>query len=145
MSAFWKICSRICTKYFAWNTASVWRGMEAIYMWHCWGVMEAQVALKVAFSSPALSYLVPLIFLLAIPHRFPLGFRSDKFAGQSSTVTAWSLNQVLVLLVEWAGSNFWNSGYFSFLFFINLQKLLQFCILLSLWGTEYRLRRKKLT
>lgn len=148
MSAFWKICSRICTKYlvgppFAWNTASVWRGMEAIHMWHCWGVMEAQVALKAAFSSPALLYLVPLIFLLAIPHRFPLGFRSDEFASQSSTVTPWSLNQVLVLLAVWAGSNFWNSGYFSFFFFINLQKLLQFCILLSLWGTECRLRRKK--
>ncbi len=68
--------------------------------------MEAQVALKAAYSSPALLYLVPLILLLAIPHRFPLGFRSDEFASQSSTVTPWSLNQVLVLLAVWAGSNF---------------------------------------
>ncbi len=54
--------------------------------------MEAQVALKAAFSSPAMLYLIPLIFLLAITHRFPLGFRSDEFAGQSSTVTPGSAN-----------------------------------------------------
>ncbi len=31
-------------------------------------------------------------------HRFSLGFRSGEFAGQSSTVTPWSLNQLLVPL-----------------------------------------------
>ncbi len=31
-------------------------------------------------------------------HRFSIGFRSDEFAGQSSTVTPWSLNQLLVPL-----------------------------------------------
>ncbi len=41
-----------------------------------------------------------LIFLLTIPHRFSMGFRSDEFAGQSSTVTPWSFNQLLVLLVN---------------------------------------------
>ncbi len=43
-----------------------------------------------------------LIFLLTIPHRLSMGFRSGKFAGQSSTVTPWSLNQLLVPLEVWA-------------------------------------------
>ncbi len=60
--------------------------------------MEAQVSLTVAFSSSALLGLVSLIFLLTIPHRFSMGFRSGEFAGQSSTVTPWSLNQLLVPL-----------------------------------------------
>ncbi len=49
--------------------------------------MEAQVALIAAFRSSALLGLVSFIFLLTIPHRFSKGFRSDEFAGQSSTVT----------------------------------------------------------
>ncbi len=59
---------------------------------------EAQVALIVAFRSSALLGLVSLSFLLTIPHRFSMGFRSGEFAGQSSTVTPWSLNQLLVPL-----------------------------------------------
>ncbi len=47
--------------------------------------------LTVAFRSSALLGLVSLIFLLTIPHRFSMGFRSGEFAGQSSTVTPWSL------------------------------------------------------
>ncbi len=58
--------------------------------------MEAQVS--------ALSGLVSLIFLLTIPDRFSMGFRSSEFAGQSSTVTPWSLNQLLVPLAVWAGA-----------------------------------------
>ncbi len=65
--------------------------------------MEAQVALMAAFRSSALLGLVSLIFLLTIPHRFSMGFRSGEFAGQSSTVTPWSLNQLLVHLTVWAG------------------------------------------
>ncbi len=49
--------------------------------------MEAQVYLTVAFSSSALLGLVSLIFLLTIPHRFSMEFRSGGLAGQSSTVT----------------------------------------------------------
>ncbi len=56
--------------------------------------MEAQVSLTVAFSSSAFFGLLFLIFLLTIPHRFSVRFRSGKFAGQSST----ELNQLLVLL-----------------------------------------------
>ncbi len=63
--------------------------------------MEAQVSLIAAFRSSALLGLVSLIFLLTIPHRFSMGFRSGEFAGQSSTVTPWSLNQLLAL---WAGA-----------------------------------------
>ncbi len=83
---------------FAWITASMRRGMEAISMWHCSGVMEAQVALIAAFRSSALLGLVSLIFLLTIPHGFSMGFRWSGFAGQSSTVTPWSLKQLLVPL-----------------------------------------------
>ncbi len=45
-----------------------------------------------------------LIFLLTIHHRFSTGFRSGEFAGQSSTPTPWSFNQLLVLLTVWAGA-----------------------------------------
>ncbi len=58
--------------------------------------MEAQVSLTVVFRSSALLGLVSLVFLLTIPHRFSIGFRSGEFAGQSSTLTPWSLNQLLV-------------------------------------------------
>ncbi len=59
MSGFWKVCSFLCPQYlvgplFAWITASMRRGMEIISLWHCWGVMEAQVALIAAFRSSAL-------------------------------------------------------------------------------------------
>ncbi len=64
--------------------------------------MEAQVSLTAAFSSSALLGLVSLIFLLTISHRFSMGFRSGEFAGQSSTVTLWSLNQLP--LAVWAGA-----------------------------------------
>ncbi len=99
----------ICTQYlvgapFALITASIRRGIEVISLWHCWGGMEAQVSLTVAFRSSALLGLVSLIFLLTIPHRFSMGFRSGEFAGQSSTVTPWSLNQLLVPLAVWAGA-----------------------------------------
>ncbi len=60
--------------------------------------MEAQVSLTVAFSSSA---------LLGLVSHLPLdnmGFRSGEFAGQSSTVTPWSLNQLLVPLAVWAGA-----------------------------------------
>ncbi len=65
----------ICTQYlvgspFALITASIRRGMEVISLWHCWGGMEAQVSLTVAFSSSAFFGLLFLIFLLTIPHSF---------------------------------------------------------------------------
>ncbi len=112
----------ICTQYlvgapFALITASIRRGMEVISLWHCWGGMEAQVSLTVAFfdsgqwpqvsltvASSAFFGLLFLIFLLTIPHRFSMGFRSGEFAGQSSTPTPWSYNQLLVLLAVWAGA-----------------------------------------
>ncbi len=62
--------------------------------------MEAQVSLTVAFSSSAFFGLLFLIFLLKILHKF----RSGEFAGQSSTPTPWSFNQLLVLLAVWAGA-----------------------------------------
>ncbi len=65
---------------------------------------EAQVALIAAFRSSALLGLVSLIFFLTIPHIVSMGFRSGEFAGQLSTVTPWSLNQLLVPLAVWAGA-----------------------------------------
>ncbi len=99
----------ICTQYlagapFALITASIWRGVEVISLWHCWGGMEAQVSLTVTFSSSAFFGLMFLIFLLTIPHRFSLGFRSGEFTGQSSTPTPGSFNQLLVRLAVWAGA-----------------------------------------
>ncbi len=70
---------------------------------HCWGGMEAQISLTVAFSSSAFFGLLFLMFLLTIPHRFSM-FRSGEFAGQSSTPTSWSFNQLLVLLAVLAGA-----------------------------------------
>ncbi len=92
----------ICTQYlvgapFALITASIRRGMEVISLWHCWGGMEAQVSLTVAFSASAYFGLLFLIFLLTIPHIFSMGFRSGEFAGQSSTSTPWSFNQISIL------------------------------------------------
>ncbi len=80
------------------------RGMEAISLWHRSDVMEAQVALIAAFGSAGLLGLASLIFLLTIHHRLSMGFRSGEFAGQSSTLTPWSLNKLLVPLAVWAGA-----------------------------------------
>ncbi len=89
---------------FCWITAAMRRGMESISLWHCSGVMRAQVALIVAFSSSALLGLAYRIFLFTIPHRFSMGLRSGEFAGQLRTGIPWSLNQVLVALALCAGA-----------------------------------------
>ncbi len=44
------------------------------------------------------------IVALADINRFSIGSRSGEFAGQSSTPTPWSFNQLLVLLAVWAGA-----------------------------------------
>ena len=110
MPSFWIVClcTYICIQYlfgplFALLAASMRHGMEAISLLHCWGVIEAQVTLIVAFSSSALFGLLFLIFLWTKPHRLSMGFRSGKFAGQSSTLIPWLLNQLLVLFAVWAG------------------------------------------
>ncbi len=90
---------------FAWITAAMRRGMESISLWHCSGVMRAQVALIVAFSSSASLGLAYRIFLFTIPHTFSMGLRSGEFAGQLRTGIPWSLNQVLVALALCAGGN----------------------------------------
>ncbi len=79
------------------------RGIELFSLWHCSGVMRAQVALIVAFSSSALLGLAYRIFLFTIPHRFSMGLRSGEFAGQLRTGIPWSLYQVLVALALCAG------------------------------------------
>lgn len=76
--------------------------MEAVSLWFCWVVVEAQAALIAAFRSVLLG-LVSLILLLATPHRFSLGFRSGQLAGQSSAVIPWSWNLLLVVLLLWVG------------------------------------------
>ncbi len=82
---------------FALITASIRRGMEVISF----------VALLRWYGSPGFfdSGLQVICIVGSgvshLPHRFSMGFRSGKFAGQSSTVTPWSLNQ---LLAVWAGA-----------------------------------------
>ncbi len=76
--------------------------------------MEAQVSLTVAFSSSAFFGLLFLFFLLTIPHRLSMGFRSGEFASQSSTPTPWPFNQLLVLLAVWAGAK--SIGFVLFFF-----------------------------
>ncbi len=75
----------ICTQYlagapFALITASIRRCMEVISLWHCWGGFfdsPGFLSVTVAFSSSAFFGLLFLIFLLTIPYRFSMGFRSD--------------------------------------------------------------------
>ncbi len=81
---------------------AAWRGgNQPVTLLRC---NEAQVSLTVAFRSSALLGLVSLIFLLTIPHRFSMEFRLGELAGQSSTVTPWSLNRLLVPLAVWTGA-----------------------------------------
>ncbi len=57
--------------------------------------MDAQVSLTVAFSSSAFFGLLFLIFLLTIPHRFFMGFRSGEFFGQPTNFWCfWQCGQV---------------------------------------------------
>ncbi len=69
-----------------------------------WSVCgTAEVVWKPRFLWPwpsAHLHFLFLIFLLTILHRFSTGFRSGEFAGQSSTPTPWSFNQLLVLLAK---------------------------------------------
>ncbi len=80
---------------------AAWHGGDQFVALLRW--CEAQVSLTVAFSSSAFLGLLFLIFLSTIPHIFSM-FRSGEFAGQSSTPTPWSFNQLLVLLAVWAGA-----------------------------------------
>ncbi len=96
MLAFWKVCSfTVYTQFlvgapFALITASIRR------------VMDQFVALLRWYGSPdffdsglqliCIFGLLFLTFLLTIPPRFSMGFRSSEFAGQSSTPTPWSFN-----------------------------------------------------
>ena len=80
---------------------SAWHGGDqfvALLRWY-----EAQVSLTVAFSSSVFFGFLFLIFLLTVPHRFSMGFRSGEFAGQSNTPTPKCFWQLLVLLAVWAG------------------------------------------
>ncbi len=45
-----------------------------------------------------------LVSHFPLDNRFSMGFRSGEFAGQSSTPTPWSFNQLLVLLAVFAGA-----------------------------------------
>ena len=65
--------------------------------------MEDQVDFTAAINLSALLGLVSHL-PLDNTHRFSMGFRSVEFAGQSSTVIPWSLNQVLVLLAVLVGA-----------------------------------------
>ncbi len=105
--AFEKLCSFLCTQYlvgtpFAWITASLRRGKEAISLWHCSGGMEAQVALIAAFRPSAWLGLVSLflvsLFLLTIPHRL---FKQHGFCASPlfiQTLGPWFPNEMQNIL-----------------------------------------------
>ncbi len=84
---------------------SAWHGGDrfgALLKWYgSPGFLDSGVQLICIFG------LLFLIFLLTIPHRFSMRFRSGEFAGQSSTPTPWSFNQLLVLLAVWGGAKSW--------------------------------------
>ncbi len=100
----------ICTQYsvgahFALITASIWCGMEVISLWHCWGGMEAQVSLSVAFSSSEFFGLLFLIFLLTI-------WASPPFL---QTLWPWFPNEIQnFLLSEKRTLDHWATVQFSF-------------------------------
>ncbi len=81
---------------FNYRLNSAWRGGDqfvALLRWYgSPGFFDSGFQLICIFG------LLFLIFLLTIPHR------SGEFAGQSSTVTPWPFNQLLVLLAVWAGA-----------------------------------------
>ncbi len=81
---------------------SAWHGGDqfvSLLRWHgSPGFFDSGLQLICIFWS------LVFIFLLTIPHRFSMGFRSGEFAGQSSIPTPWSFNQLLVLLSVWAGA-----------------------------------------
>ncbi len=78
------------------------RGMEAISLWHCSGVMEAQVALIAAFRSSALVGLVSLIFLLTILHRFSIGCLCILYllSSEKRTLDHWATVQLFSSLAQ---------------------------------------------
>lgn len=63
---------QLCTIHGQGITASMLRSIKAISLWYCWGIIKAQVALLVAFSSFELFGRMFLIFLLTIPLRFSM-------------------------------------------------------------------------
>ncbi len=97
----------ICTQYlvgapFALITASVRRGMEVISLWHCWGGVKPRFLSQ--WPSAHLQFLVSCFSSSSWQYSIFSMFRSGEFAGQSSTTTPWSFNQLLVLLAVWAGA-----------------------------------------
>lgn len=55
-------------------------------------------------SSSVFLGLVFLIFLMTLPHRTFVEFRSGEFAGQSSTVIPWLANYLVGVQALWAGA-----------------------------------------
>ncbi len=76
--------------------------MEAVSLWHSSGVMEAQIALIVAFRSSALFGLVSLIFLLTIPHRFSMVIQVRQ--------VCWPINHSNTMAIEPAFGTFGSVG-----------------------------------
>lgn len=121
------VCSFLCTLHLVLGWTSFWRNYSMNTAWHeCDQPVELlrwnEVCTIAAFRSSALLSLMSLTFLLTIAQRFS---RSGKFAGQSSTVTPGSLNQLLetltVSLFEQTDNkkNYWTFNFWAALVFIN--------------------------
>ncbi len=114
----------ICTQYLvgassALITASIRRDMEVISLWHCWGGVKTRFLWQWPSAHLHFFGLLFLIFLLTIPHRFSM-FSSGEFAGQSSTPTPWSFNQLSVNMLGY--STLWTASL-----------AMNVCVLSSLW------------
>ncbi len=81
------------------SISEVWHGSDQSVT-----LLSNAAARGTAFSSSGLLDPLFLIFLLKIPHRFQMGFRSGMLSGQSSTVISWSANHLEVVLAVWAGA-----------------------------------------
>ncbi len=71
---------------------------------HCWGGMEAQVSLTVAFSSSTFFGLLFLVFRLKIPHTFSMGSGLVSLLASQNTNTMVILTNFWCFLQWWAGA-----------------------------------------
>ncbi len=88
--------------YFCFNYClnSAWHGWDQFVALLRWcgspGFFDSGLQLICTFWS--------LVSHFPLDNRLSMGFRSGEIAGQSSTPTPWSFNQLLVLLAVWAGA-----------------------------------------
>ncbi len=129
--AFWKVFSFNVsgTQYlvgspFALITASIRRGMEVNSLWHCWGGMEAQVALTVAFSSSA--------FFDLVSH-CPLDNTPEILYGFQVWWVCWPVKHTNKLVTLWSSPKFLNRFCLTILIRLRFSRLVVHLFLLHVF------------